>query len=1085
LEQSFAYRCSDYSSFLQEMGTHPALRRTYRKWLGEKLECESQNADDYVISIISNNDLAQQLQDDTLVSAMLSSHAADFISRNEIKLLENNAMLLRHAVRLLRVACRVAPDWLPPGIAPSVTFVLNGSAWEAILKLIRRNIAKFDKNDVSQLLGLLEDWSQGVNWQSPYPNGAEDTAEIAFILLQENDYLNSRDVHERLLKVIMKIPKASTVRFQDLIEKAIASERECWSADKLGELLLEGLDGWATCRDFPDLVVNLAEERWIAKTNANEEKLSYLSSRHEIESIFGLNEHIRFDSFPASTFHGPFFFLLRANPKIGIDFIVHLLNRCVSCYADSKETGDRFEKPWKVTMELPDGSRTEQWCSERLWSLYRGSSVGPYILQSSLMALESWLLEISRQNLKNIEQILIDLLKRSNNVAITAVVASVATAYPHLAGQAAISLLLCPIFFELDRARMSGDMHPLSQAFADWPTRHVFYDRERQESDGLKHRKLDLEKLAFELQVGPYQKRVWQILDSYQQDLPPLDKQTEEDKIWRLALHRMDLRRYNIGKEVKEGFIQLHLKPPEPDIQEFLAEDAPRLEAYGKQLGLLNWGISAFRREENSKPEEWRERLSQAWDVHLELVNMPDSIERRIYSGGPAHVAAICVRDHWDELSQEERIWCIDIILDSVSEDADNQHELNRHSRNSMEASRPAAFILPALFGKGLPRETEERLHEGLAISLTHASKEVVEFASEGIGTFLWQNDRERTLLCIAALIFETQLRRELDLQNETKPYPQRLSNEEKNIKAAEGVRAFILGGTLFNEQDLLALDLSKQWGYDALWHLIPIFCQRPQEKLSQKFIKRVMEALISWWNEHEDIYWELEYLCTSRVAGFVLKLDMIDAISICNPMFDEINAHPREISEFIEQLITAEDITGSGNVFWNLWQQMADITLHAPWLDSLNRMDSDRVKLINTLFLGLEFWKENIRHWQRLEGNASRIDGFFEALPPNSVTLSAYSRFLYQIGEKSLPNAFAVISRKLKQSNTNTLLSGKNTVFYMEAILRRYVYSRPALIKSNLAIRDSVLHMLDILVENGSSAAYRMRDDFVTPVSP
>jgi hypothetical protein len=52
-----------------------------------------------------------------------------------------------------------------------------------------------------------------------------------------------------------------------------------------------------------------------------------------------------------------------------------------------------------------------------------------------------------------------------------------------------------------------------------------------QESDGLKHRRLDLEKLALELQVGPHQERVLQVLDSHHQDLPPLDQQTEDDKI--------------------------------------------------------------------------------------------------------------------------------------------------------------------------------------------------------------------------------------------------------------------------------------------------------------------------------------------------------------------------------------------------------------------------------------------------------------------------------------------------------------------------------------------------------------------------
>ena len=1084
LEQRFVWHGSDYSSFLQEVGSHPALRRAYRKWLGEILECNPQIADDYVISIISNNYLAQQSRDDTLVSSMLSSHAADFISRNEMKLLQNEVMLLRHAIRLLRVACRVAPDWLLPEIALSSTFVPQGSAWAAILKLIQQNLAKFNKSDVPQLLGLLEDWSQGVNWQSPYPNGAEGTAEIAFALLRENDDWNSRDLQERLLKVIMKIPKASTAHFQELLQTAITNDRDSWSADKLGELLLEGLDGWAPCRDFPELVIELAETRWIAKDDTNENGHKYFDSRHEIESIFGLNEHLRFDSFPASAYHGPFFGLLRANPKIGIDFIVRLLNHCVTCYADPNETRNGFELPRQVTIELSDGSKIAQWYCKHLWCLYRGSPAGPCILQSALMALESWLLEICKQNWGIIEQILIDLLKRSNNVAVTAVVASIAIAYPHLTGQAAISLLTCPIFFELDRTRMLIDFHPLSQAFADWPTRHVIYDRERKESDGLKHRKLDLEKLACELQFGPYRERIWQILDTYQQDLPPLDEQTEEDKIWRLALHRMDLRQYDIGREVKDGYVQLQLKPPEPDIQEFLAEDAPRFEAYGKQLGLLNWGISVFERKENSRAEEWREHLSQARDVHSELENMHDSIEKSMNSGGPAYVAAICVRDHWGELSQDERNWCIDVILDSISEDADNLHELNRVSRNSMEASRPAAFILPALFGKGLPRETEERLHEGLAISLTHASEEVARFASEGIGAFLWQNDRERILECIAALAYELKLRYELDLDEESKPYSERMRFEARNREVALKVRSFILLKPKFDEQVLFELNLSECWEYKALQHLVLVTSQSPHEKVSRKFMNLLAESIVKWW-DMDNIDWEIEYFCNTFLARFILKLDIDGAIDMSKPMLEIINDHPKEVSEFINQLIYAEDIVGSGEVFWNLWQSIANVILHASWIGCLDERMSDRLKLINAIFLVSACWKGDIKHWQRLEGYAARLDRFFETLPLTPMVLSAYCRFLYQIGEISLPDAFVIISKKLQQSNPRTMLSDKNTVFYIESVLRRYVYSRPALLKSKPVIRDSILHLLDVLVECGSSAAYRMRDDFVTPISP
>jgi hypothetical protein len=63
-------------------------------------------------------------------------------------------------------------------------------------------------------------------------------------------------------------------------------------------------------------------------------------------------------------------------------------------------------------------------------------------------------------------------------------------------------------------------------------------------------------------------------------------------------------------------------------------------------------------------------------------------------------------------------------------------------------------------------------------------------------------------------------------------------------------------------------------------------------------------------------------------------------------------------------------------------------------------------------------------------------------------------------------------------------MLSQGNTVFYLESLLRRFCYSEPVRIKSNPEIRSAVLMILDQLVDSGSSAAYRMRDDFVTPIA-
>jgi hypothetical protein len=63
-------------------------------------------------------------------------------------------------------------------------------------------------------------------------------------------------------------------------------------------------------------------------------------------------------------------------------------------------------------------------------------------------------------------------------------------------------------------------------------------------------------------------------------------------------------------------------------------------------------------------------------------------------------------------------------------------------------------------------------------------------------------------------------------------------------------------------------------------------------------------------------------------------------------------------------------------------------------------------------------------------------------------------------------------------------MLGGTDTVFVLEVLLQRYVYGRPLELKQERRIRESVLFLLDALVDRGSSAAFRMRDDFVTPVA-
>jgi hypothetical protein len=60
-------------------------------------------------------------------------------------------------------------------------------------------------------------------------------------------------------------------------------------------------------------------------------------------------------------------------------------------------------------------------------------------------------------------------------------------------------------------------------------------------------------------------------------------------------------------------------------------------------------------------------------------------------------------------------------------------------------------------------------------------------------------------------------------------------------------------------------------------------------------------------------------------------------------------------------------------------------------------------------------------------------------------------------------------------------MLRNDNTILTLERLLKRYFYGRPRELKQQVELRNAILQLLDLLVDLGSSAAFRMKDGFVT----
>jgi hypothetical protein len=1069
-------------------------------------------------AVVREAGLSAQFRDDTLVSLLRSPSSAAFLDRHCAELFANDKQLLRRVIHLLRVACVTTPAWLEPTRAHASLFnVPEGPAWACVLRLVQTHLAAFTATDRLLLLGFIEDWARGVSWQCPYPAGVESVAAIAHWLLPAFDDYRSEDQRKRTLQVIAKIPTADPERFAALLKGGHKDEERHRAAGEFRAIIFEGLDGIPAARDMPDLVVAVAKKYLLL----TEEKLK--TSRWgyggslELEPLFGIKEGRSHDFFPASAYRGPFLPLLRHHPGDGLAFIIAVFNHSGDWYAHPRVRSEYVEPPVQMSPTFADGTTRAQWCNDRLWNLYRGTSVGPNVLQSLLMALERWLLEFAESRPRESDGVLLHILRQSDSAALTAVVASAATAFPHSAGEALLVLLRSEWCILLDRNRLVHETHAPSRLSGLMPrlnSGNKIYEEERKEADARPHRRHDLETAIANLQLGPLAPRVREILDQHRAAMPPIEEQEEEDRIWRLAIHRMDLRQYTVAEETPEApvtekgadpepagpqQIRLDLKQPEPDVKEMVDQSTVQFQAMNARLGLMMWGMKVFRGEDNASfdPAKWRERL-----VEARTAATGEGGDHEPGHGGPGYTAAVCVRDHWDEMTGDERDWCVDRVCSEVERTADHWNQTARVQRYDIAADRPCAWVVCLLLGKSLSEAQRTRVRQTLVAALTHAIDEVRWFAAWGTGKNLWAIDRDLTLRCVNALAVEARLVQEAADEERSRLLREKEFSEFHSGGWVDRVEATVASSVRFRffedagvpNNALQAYDPARRFGAEANGRILAILGQAPAEPAAIEAFRRLGHTLVAWWNADDDRRrdrdhehrpeksHQTESAQMDLLQNFVLRTTSADAATIITPILDAVDRHPDKVRWFLLGLIGVEDRQPNTAQFWSLWKLFAEKVRRATWLARIDAEHASGGEMMSAIFLGT-WWKEEVRQWRSLEGHAEHVHALFEELPASSTILDDYVRFLHHVGEQLLPDAFIRIMKRLEQGDPRQMLQKGNTIFLLELLLQRYVYGRPLELKRRNDLRNSVLGLLDILVENGSSAAFRMRDDFVTPL--
>lgn len=1087
LSSEFATAEKDACTFARARESYPALRRAYRKWLYELIESDTATAAAYLGNVAVDSTISDYLRDDTLIAIFQSSVVVDFLSKFGTALMENEARLLCRAIHLVRVACKTVSPLAPKDAGMARQWhIPSGSAWPNLLDFVASRWDAVPRSVYPLILGFLEDWANGVSWQTPYPAGAKSVGIMLDRLLPHmKEGWRGESEKQRVLSLITRVPKAVEPLFKDLANRAQATSRrrEDPDAELFLETLLKPFQAMPACRDLPNEVISLCLSMWKAKHTPDSD--DFYSGLREVDSVFGLSENLRRGFFPASALQGPFKHLLLFHPALGIPFVVSLMNYAAEHYGQGRARLQFVEEPELVTMTFPDGTARQVWANARLWNAVRGNSVVPDLLQSALMALEAWALEtIERPGAEEFVQKWLDwILQSTNNVSLISAVASVCMAHPSKTGETSLALLGCRDFFDLDRQRMVVESSSLAIGGVGTHEKHL--QEERLASNKLPHRRRDLEQFALNLQLGSLRDRVWAILDQHQANLPPLDQQNDGDRLWRLCLIRMDLRQYEQTGVTQDGYDYIQMRQPEDDIQAVIDRAAPEQDRHSRYISLFLWATNQFEKRDDyaDKVSEWRARLEEARIVYQEI--QAASVAMGMPSGGPGIVASVCVRDHWDDLASDDRQWCMATVLEYVLHPLTGEGYTEFVAKNPYNGVPACAHVLPLM---RIRSGFDQVIENGVIAALLHFNEDVRHQAIRGVSEFVLDNDNRLAAFCVWVLVEHAAWCNEIEKKERNIEYDKRRTFMARMTEATNHVMQATTDAWYETFPDFRHIGFGTWPERQLARELITLFRTHPRSPQAREYFSRIGAVLKAWWaldrrhsgEERRD--YELEHLAEEAFAEFLLVSDTEQALQLIHPLLDAISKSPDKVAELFQRLLALEDGRTSATPFWNLWHAITGQVCKASWLGNIDREHANGQSLIRVTFLNIR-WKEGIWSWTRL-GNFVDVDNYFQSLPASTFVLDSYTHYLYHIGKDSLPNAFFLIAEKLGGSLNASVSSDGNLRWYLDALTDRVIYEDLKRLKATPRLRTATMCILDALVQAGSSVAFQLRDDFVTPNS-
>lgn len=1094
IEDKYNHNLDNLNEFLSAIGNEPAISRAFRLWLYRRLQFD-ESTYDFVEAILAADNIENFWRDETIAAILQHKSPHIFLQSMKDNLLKNDCALLIRFCFILRIACQKPNSHFTDsltldknsGILRTLFLVPYGKGWEALFNFIYDFRDELSNSIQNHIIELINEWCSVININDDLPSESRIVGLLALWLLEplKEDYQNESG-RGKILGVLLKVSPSIETEFDQLMVQNVfvskVNPRRLSYVDELTSLALVGINVPMLCKHLPEFIIKLAMHEWVLEQRKREGWLRYESSSSD--ERYGLDENR--DFFAPSGSKGPFQYLLQYHPKKALDFIIKLCN-----FATEKYIEHLKKEGYEIYLErliLEDGTPIDQFVTTDFWLGYRGHSNVPYVLQCALMALENWLISYIESSGENnqIDWIYNYLLKNSNSVLITSVLASVAIGFPNKVRKAVFPILNIAEFYLIDISRF---VHEAGENQLHWFNAYNndvmtgIYIEERKKSALRPWRKETLENLLTKLQFSDLREEVLPIVDNLKKQAS-----TSDDSCVRYLANRIDTREWQIieDKENNRILFQNTSELPEDlkqDQQTFIEQH----DFDNTIIGLNLWARELFEKKEFKKEyfSSYEAGLEAAKQLLNDLQDNRVSNHLSLAEEAIKNVAAVCIRDIIQDLSSDDIKWCLEIIVNAVVE-LPNFLEIPFKYNLPPFGNGACAYILPKLFELKLEPEILNNLKFALATALTQANHNIGALAAKGVRDYLWSIDEKLAEHCLNGVIEYSKFR--IQEQESSRFYYLKDTElkvaQKKWDKKLRNFRQQLLEGTFNFHVDDISLESHASWLLHIPMLMIPM---NPKDsKLIDLILKLVNFIFDSEYRKYHprnedklnhEIKWQIqsfftEQLIHSKINGFVPFKDLI--ISGC------LKA-PSIIYSVKLSFDVAAEKENDFDAIWSLWK-ILEPELHKIAIKDVNApyqgLQSDLNKLLRGELYADIPWQGHESDRKCMEWGAIHLLNFAKQSASNSHVFMALSSLIYNFYDLFFDKGIQILAEKLK-TNSELIVKQVNTAFYLEMSIARYlqVENRGILSRKMYQI---CLVLLTGLVETGSARAYYLREHLV-----